>query len=289
VFFSSSSGSDAIVDANGNLHIATLVQCGFTKNQDSLLYNFLYEPRVIWDVYTTPTGWNAVIIDTILTIPVDMIHAIPGANWDHRLQISKTPDENTMIYVWTDSDPAFFDMVLAPDIFSRGRLINSLTTLPLECNLTKGTAYDGANYWLHVADKTNIEYGECILYPLYMTTTTHGATSSDPCTHYFLNDFKSAYTCWGGIEDISNEQISTFIFPNPFHETTTINFTLEKASPLSIEITDILGKQMMKIDKGILPEGSHNITVDCSGFSPGVYLYTVKAGELWGTGKMIIE
>ncbi|MFH0895861.1 MAG: T9SS type A sorting domain-containing protein [Bacteroidota bacterium] len=283
VFFSSSSGSDAVVDINGNLHIATLMQCGYTKNQDSLLYNFLYEPRMIWDVFTTPTGWNAVIIDTILTLPVDSANGLsPGIGWDHRLQVSKTTLNHRLIFAWTDSDTSFFDNVLAPDIYLRCRDVNS-GVIYQKYSVTQGTTYDQANYWMYLSDVT---FEDVCWYRLHASTTTHSTSALSPCTQYY---FRIDIPKCTGIEEKNNASISFNCFPNPFHQTTTINFTLEKASPLSIEITDILGKQMMKTDKGILPEGSHNITVDCSGFSPGVYLYTVKAGELMGTGKMIIE
>ncbi|MFH0895156.1 MAG: T9SS type A sorting domain-containing protein [Bacteroidota bacterium] len=290
VFFSSGSGSDVLVDANGNLHIATMIQCGFSKHQDSLLYTFMYEDRVIWDVFTTPTGWDAKVIDTILTLDVDVANGIPSSTgnvgWDHRLQISKNQTADRLFFTWTDSDTSFFDRVMAPDIFMRGRDVNTGIITP-EYSQTRGTAYDGANYWMYVSSQV---FDDGTNYEIPITTTTHGASADDPCTHYYFGGVQIPHTAFVGINE-NNGVISSISqnYPNPFSATTTINVNLAKATTLSVDVTNIMGQKVMTINKGNVGSGSHNVVIDGSKLTSGVYFYTVRAGENSVTRKMIVE
>ncbi|MFH0895153.1 MAG: T9SS type A sorting domain-containing protein [Bacteroidota bacterium] len=289
VFFSSGSGDDALVDANGNLHLASLIQCGFSSHADSLGYTFMYEDRVIWDIFTTPTGWDAKTIDTILTLDVDAASGLQGSSptgWDHRIQLSKSNNGERVFFTWADSDTSFFDMVMAPDLYIRGRDVNS-GIITNEFSMTRGTAYDGANYWHFAA--TDV-FEDATNYEIPLTTTTHGALSTDPCTHYYFSGVVVPKAAFVGVEE-NNSVISSISqnYPNPFSTTSTINVNLAKATTLSVEVTNIMGQKVMTINKGNVASGSHNVVIDGSKLTSGVYFYTVRAGENSVTRKMIVE
>ena len=275
---------DAVVDKNNNLHILTLVQCGYSNHPDSVFTSFAYEPMVLFDVFTTATGWDAVIVDTLLTSAVDDASGLGGTQgWDHRGQMSVSPDGDNIFYVWVDSDTTFFDMVLSPDIFIRQYNVTG-DVMSGRIPITRGTAYDGDNHWMFVANK-------CFettpgTWEIPITTTTHGSADTDPCTHYYFSGVQVT-----GIKD-HNQSTDTWVtqnYPNPFNGTTTVSVNLSKSCNLSLEVTNITGQKMMQIDKGKVNSGSHSIVIDGSKLTSGIYFYTVRAGENSVTRKMIVE
>jgi len=76
--------------------------------------------------------------------------------------------------------------------------------------------------------------------------------------------------------------------PNPFNPTTTISFNLVDAGNVSIEVYNVAGQKVDTIVDGFMDAGSHSVVWDASGFSAGVYFYTVKSGEFSRTMKMTL-
>ena len=77
--------------------------------------------------------------------------------------------------------------------------------------------------------------------------------------------------------------------PNPFSTTSTVYVNLRKASELSLEVTNMMGQVVYRIDAGTATAGLNRLTIDGSQLSNGVYFYTVRAGEATVTKKMIVE
>jgi hypothetical protein len=78
-------------------------------------------------------------------------------------------------------------------------------------------------------------------------------------------------------------------FPNPFSFDTRISYRLAKQESVSVEVTDITGKIVEIIHEGIKPAGDHNVTFYRNNLDPGIYFYTLKAGNLNQTKRMIIK
>jgi len=76
--------------------------------------------------------------------------------------------------------------------------------------------------------------------------------------------------------------------PNPFNPTTTISFSIAEAGTISIEVFNIAGQKVDTIANEFMDAGSHSVVWDASGFSAGVYFYTVKSGDLSKTMKMTL-
>jgi hypothetical protein len=76
--------------------------------------------------------------------------------------------------------------------------------------------------------------------------------------------------------------------PNPFQGNTQITYTLNTASAVNFIITDLLGRNVKSIDLGIVNEGKNTLLLNTETFSKGVYFYTLKAGEVSLTKKMVI-
>ena len=77
--------------------------------------------------------------------------------------------------------------------------------------------------------------------------------------------------------------------PNPFNSNSIINFELDNASDIRFEFVDISGKVVKSVDLGTLSAGNHQLDVDASEFSTGVYYYSMISGEYRLTEKMIVQ
>ena len=76
-------------------------------------------------------------------------------------------------------------------------------------------------------------------------------------------------------------------FPNPFNSKTEIGYTLGQASEVTLNITDLHGKFVIKIKEGLKEAGYHHLTLPASGLPAGIYFYTLKAGNFIQTRQMV--
>ena len=78
-------------------------------------------------------------------------------------------------------------------------------------------------------------------------------------------------------------------YPNPFNPTTTINFSLAKASNVKLFVYNILGQRVATlIDSRVMSAGSQFVTFDASRFASGVYFYRLEAGSFTAVKKMLL-
>ena len=65
-------------------------------------------------------------------------------------------------------------------------------------------------------------------------------------------------------------------YPNPFNSKTTISFSLKNSGDVSIEIFDVLGRNVTNIDLGYLSNNIvHSVNYDASNISTGIYFYSL--------------
>ncbi|MFQ5632210.1 MAG: T9SS type A sorting domain-containing protein, partial [bacterium] len=75
-------------------------------------------------------------------------------------------------------------------------------------------------------------------------------------------------------------------FPNPFNPTTTIRFNLKRAQYVTLQVFDVLGREIATLVDGVQTEGTHNIAFDAAAFgSSSVYIYRLTAGAFTQTRK----
>ncbi len=77
-------------------------------------------------------------------------------------------------------------------------------------------------------------------------------------------------------------------FPNPFNAQTTIRYNLEEASLVHIEIFNLLGQSIITLVAEYQPAGTHRVTWNAEDQSSGVYLYSLRAGQLVETKRMLL-
>ena len=94
------------------------------------------------------------------------------------------------------------------------------------------------------------------------------------------------------VNDKNASTISSFElknnYPNPFNPSTTISYSLAKASSVSLIVYDITGRVVTTLAHGEKAAGSYSIPWDASNFSSGVYFYKLSAGNFTQVKKMVL-
>ncbi len=75
-------------------------------------------------------------------------------------------------------------------------------------------------------------------------------------------------------------------YPNPFNPTTQIQYELPRAGEIDLTLYNMLGMEVMKLDRGIKPAGIHQISFDGSHLPSGIYFYQLRSGNFVKTRKM---
>jgi hypothetical protein len=77
--------------------------------------------------------------------------------------------------------------------------------------------------------------------------------------------------------------------PNPFHDATSIEFTIPRAANVRLEIYDVLGRKIATLVDGRVGAGLHRATWNVRGVPAGIYYYRL-VGEGWsGSREMIVR
>ena len=76
--------------------------------------------------------------------------------------------------------------------------------------------------------------------------------------------------------------------PNPFNPNTNISFSIADAGNVTVEVYNVAGQKVDTLSDGFMDAGSHSVVWDASGFSAGIYFYTVKSGDFSRTIKMTL-
>jgi len=77
-------------------------------------------------------------------------------------------------------------------------------------------------------------------------------------------------------------------YPNPFNPVTKIRYELPRATHVTLDIYNVKGELVNRVIEGRQTAGSHEITVDGSGLSSGIYIYRLKAEGQVLTRKMLL-
>ena len=72
------------------------------------------------------------------------------------------------------------------------------------------------------------------------------------------------------------ESVGLGNYPNPAGQTTTITFDLQQAAPVRLALYDPLGRKIIDLLNRHLPPGSHQLAVDMSRLSAGLYFYRLE-------------
>lgn len=77
-------------------------------------------------------------------------------------------------------------------------------------------------------------------------------------------------------------------YPNPFNPSTTIEYTLPRASFVTLTVYDLLGREIRTLVNEPQLPGNHSIVFDASKIPSGVYLYRLQSEHFSETRKMLL-
>jgi hypothetical protein len=93
--------------------------------------------------------------------------------------------------------------------------------------------------------------------------------------------------CIGAIDEegISNSILN--IYPNPFFNETTIEFSLNTSSDVVVEIYNSQGRHISTLTNQAFDPGTHQLRWDGEGLAAGVYIIKMKVGDRIYTEKLV--
>jgi hypothetical protein len=74
------------------------------------------------------------------------------------------------------------------------------------------------------------------------------------------------------VEQIINPEFGLNIYPNPFHNSTTLSYRLPATSAVSLKVYDILGNEVTTLANGFRPAGLYKVTFDASKLASLTYI-----------------
>jgi hypothetical protein len=77
-------------------------------------------------------------------------------------------------------------------------------------------------------------------------------------------------------------------YPNPFNPSTTISWQIPKAGFVTLKIYDVLGREVLTLVNEEQSASKHDVTLDATKFSSGVYFYQLTTGNFISTKKMML-
>lgn len=115
------------------------------------------------------------------------------------------------------------------------------------------------------------------------------STTSD---HYpVLARFRFGLLTSNDDEDLQNPTKVTLAqnYPNPFNPSTTITYTLDTASEVSLVVYDITGRKVSTLINGRQAAGAQQVSFDASSLASGIYIYRLEtAMGVSLTKKMVL-
>ncbi|MCB1060779.1 MAG: T9SS type A sorting domain-containing protein [Calditrichaeota bacterium] len=83
-------------------------------------------------------------------------------------------------------------------------------------------------------------------------------------------------------------QFSLSAFPNPFNPTTTITFSLSESGIVKLDLFDLLGRNVARLNDGVLTAGQHEFRFDGRNIASGVYLARLSSTRASQTVKLLL-
>jgi hypothetical protein len=89
-------------------------------------------------------------------------------------------------------------------------------------------------------------------------------------------------------DEIPSEYGMSQNYPNPFNPSTTIRYGLPQRSDVNLVVYNMLGQTVLVLVREAQPAGYHEVTLDASGMSSGVYLCRIQAGTFVATRRLLL-
>jgi hypothetical protein len=124
-------------------------------------------------------------------------------------------------------------------------------------------------------------------------TVVEGIAVSDPGLHAAVLNIFVCNDVEEEIEKPSSPTVpATHVlsqnYPNPFNPTTTINYELASDSHVRLKVYDVLGREILTLVNSDETAGPHQVLLNASELSSGVYFYRLRAGDFTDTRRLLL-
>lgn len=133
--------------------------------------------------------------------------------------------------------------------------------------------------------------GNNIFFPCTAADTDHYTPNVDGANYIQDIDIAASvlFVSFTGIHNLHSPGISVNQnYPNPYNNSTVINYSLINPGEVSLKITDLTGRELLSENYGMMSPGQHAITLGANSFSAGVYFYSITGSGYTVTKKMVI-
>lgn len=122
----------------------------------------------------------------------------------------------------------------------------------------------------------------------------NGWNSNVPGNAYFTHRYWRAFV-HATVFDASVENVNANgygvgkAYPNPSRGSFSVDYALGQNEDVTFTVTDLLGKVVAERTFDNMAAGENTATIDVEGVKPGVYVYTLKAGNYVSSDKVTIQ
>lgn len=151
------------------------------------------------------------------------------------------------------------------------------------------TYYAGKSSSVAVSDNPGGNYDEAFIY-YAPTSDWYGLVvwSNDGSSVDYYIEIDNSLAIEGDRQNVPSDFALLDNYPNPFNAQTMIEYALPKATHVTIEIYDLLGRKIKTLIEGSQQAGYHQATWNASDQASGLYFYKIHAGEFTETKKMTL-
>lgn len=96
-----------------------------------------------------------------------------------------------------------------------------------------------------------------------------------PTANYYISGIVSECSP-ENINNLTEDIFSITNYPNPFSQSTTIDFNIPESGFVTIDIFNIFGEHFLNVANNYFVQGIHKININMTNFGDGIYLCKVK-------------
>jgi hypothetical protein len=289
------------VDKWGNPHIGVVISMApggygyWTGNVDSVY--------AVYDIYSLDDGanWLGVCMGDLHTFQGSFAGAGGTQYVYNRTYVSKNNAGDKLFFTWNDTYQTGVTENINPDIYARGfdLISNMITSDELAANQPNCVTFLSDIYTeAYYQSASPIVFTDNAKYTIPLATQWWADPALD-VTFKYISDFSyvdANFTIPTGNEPFpvgidlkSNDIAYVNIYPNPVKDLATVTLTLKQNANVTVELTNLVGQQVLSLSKGNMSAGTQQFSLNASSLSSGAYFLTVKVDGQKFTKKMIVE
>lgn len=118
--------------------------------------------------------------------------------------------------------------------------------------------------------------------------------NSDPKQREIMNAEEVSLETAVALDEANTPEMAINAFPNPFSTYTQVEFDLPVAGQVMIDVVDMFGKTVARLNDGFMTQGMHSVkwhgnTLEGAPAANGVYMIVFKTGETTQIEKVVLS